>query len=278
MTVSTKGLEGIGVLVTGGGSGIGRAAAARLVADGAVVTIAGRSEERLRSAVDELRAELPEARLGHVVADVTDPVAVARAVATAAEAGDGLGAVVASAGGSASFGPIRALDLDGWRRTLEVNLTGTMLTLQAAIPALATSGRGSFVAVSSSAGSSSTRWCGAYGPSKAGIDLLCRQAADELGHRQVRVNSVAPGLVRTDLVSFITAGGPVLDDHLVNTPLGRIGEPEDVAELIRFLVGPESSWITGQRIDIDGGQSLRRGADYTVGFAAMFSEDDVPGL
>src|SRR5699024_2055222 len=106
---------------------------------------------------------------------------------------------------------------------------------------------------------------------------LCRQAADELGPSNVRVNSVCPGLVRTDLVGFITAGGPVLDDYVANTPLGRVGEPDDVAVLVRFLVGPESGWLTGQAINIDGGQSRRRGPDLPSVLDPVYGPDGLRG-
>lgn len=271
-------LDGLGVLVTGGGSGIGLGIATRLAADGAVVTICGRTESRLVEAADAARAEAG-VTLHPVVADVTDEDAVAAAVAAAGEAAGGrLGAVVASAGGSESIGPVTHLDVAGWARTVELNLTGTMLALKHGAAAMVRGGGGSFVAISSFAGSTSHPWFGAYGPSKAAIDQLCRQAADELGPSGVRVNAVCPGLVRTDLVGFITAGGPVLDSYLANTPLGRVGEVADIAELARFLVGPESSWITGQALVIDGGQSLRRGPDLSSAIEPLFGADGLRGV
>ena len=278
-TSTTGPLQGQGVLVTGGGSGIGLAVAARLAADGAAVTICGRTESRLTEAVAQIADRHPGSDIAHVVADVTDEAATAAAVGTAAErAGGRLGAVVASAGGSESIGPVTQLDLEAWQRTLQLNLTGTMLALKHGGAAMVRGGGGSFVAISSFAGATSHPWFGAYGPSKAGIDQLCRQAADELGPSGVRVNSVRPGLVRTDLVEFITAGGPVLDSYLDNTPLGRIGEADDIAALVRFLVGPESSWITGQAINIDGGQSLRRGPDLSSAIEPLFGADGLRGV
>ncbi|MCU1499991.1 MAG: putative oxidoreductase, partial [Acidimicrobiales bacterium] len=144
--------------------------------------------------------------------------------------------------------------------------------------AMVRGGGGSFVAISSLASRTSHPWFGAYGPAKAGIDQLCRQAADELGPSNVRVNSVCPGLIRTDLVGFITAGGPVLDSYEENIPLPRIGEATDVADLVRFLVGPESSWITGQAINIDGGHSLRRGPSLAGAIEPLFGADGLRGV
>jgi NAD(P)-dependent dehydrogenase (short-subunit alcohol dehydrogenase family) len=279
MTSDHPPLRGIGALVTGGGSGIGLAVAERLAADGAVVTICGRSEDRLVDAVASVLARHPEAHIGHVSTDVTDEDAVAAAVALAAErAGGRLGAVVASAGGSESIGPVTQLDVAAWERTIALNLTGTMLALKHGAAAMVRGGGGSFVAISSIASRTSHPWFGAYGPSKAGIDQLCRQAADELGPSDVRVNAICPGLIRTELVSFITEGGEVLDSYEQNTPLPRIGEPEDVAHLARFLVGPESSWVTGQCINVDGGHSLRRGPSLASVLEPLFGADGLRGV
>lgn len=276
---STPSVADFGVLVTGGGSGIGEAIALRLAADGAVVTICGRTEAKLTAAVDRITETAPGARVSHIVADVTDEAAVVAAVAAATErAGGRLDAVVANAGGSESIGPITQLDVEPWDRTLALNLTGTMLTLKHGAATMVRGGGGAFVAISSIAAGTTHPWFGAYGPSKAGIDQLCRQAADELGPSDVRVNSVCPGLIDTELVGLITAGGPVLDSYEENIPLNRIGRPDDVANLVRFLVGPEASWITGQAINVDGGHSLRRGPSLAGAIEPLFGADGLRGV
>jgi len=96
--------------------------------------------------------------------------------------------------------------------------------------------------------------------------MTCRSAADELGADGIRVNSVQPGIVDDELMSFITAGGALLDDYIESMPLGRVGQVGDIAEAVRFLAGPESSWITGVNLPIDGGHHLRKGADYSLLF------------
>lgn len=272
-------LDGVGMLVTGGGSGIGAAVAQRLAADGAAVTICGRTESKLLEVASAIAAATPGARVNPVVADVTDEEAIAAAVASAtAFAAGTLGAVVASAGGSESIGPVTQLDRDQWDRTIALNLTGTMLALKHGAAAMVRSGGGSFVGISSIAAATTHPWFGAYGPSKAAVDQLCRQAADELGPSDVRVNSVCPGLIDTDLVESITAGGPVLASYEENIPLNRIGRPTDVADLVRFLVGPESTWITGQAIVVDGGHSLRRGPSLREAIEPLFGADGLRGV
>jgi NAD(P)-dependent dehydrogenase (short-subunit alcohol dehydrogenase family) len=277
--MSGQDLAGSGALVTGGGSGIGLGIAARLAADGATVTICGRTESRLLEAIESVGAIDGAGSLHAHVADVTDEAAVRDVVAAAEDhAGGPLRAVVANAGGSTSIGPVTQLDEAAWNETLALNLTGTLLALKHGAASLVRAGGGSFVAVSSTAGSLVHPWFGAYGPAKAGINQLCRQAADELGPSEVRVNAVCPGLIDTDLVEFITAGGPVLDSYRENTPIARVGTPADIAALVRFLVGPESTWLTGQVISVDGGQGLRRGPSLASALEPLFGADGLRGV
>ena len=127
--------------------------------------------------------------------------------------------------------------------------------------------------MSSHAGRDTFRFLGVYGTAKAGLDFLMRVAADELGAAGVRVNSVLPGVISTEIMEAITQGSPVLDSYLEEIPLRRVGEPADVAALVRFLIGPESSWITGQNLSVDGGQSVRKGADYSAFARPGYSSD-----
>jgi NAD(P)-dependent dehydrogenase (short-subunit alcohol dehydrogenase family) len=271
MALTSEGgsLAGAAALVTGGESAIGLACARRLAADGAIVTICGQSEQRLKLAADTYD-------LRYVIADVTDEDQIAGAVTDAA-AGGPLRIVVASAGGSASIGPLSQLNTLGWRVTLDQIATGTMLTLKHATQEMARSGGGSFIAVSSIAATTIHRWFGAYGPANATVDHMVALAADELGGIGIRVNGIRPGIVEAELVAGIADPGPVLDDYLACIPLARVGTAADVADAVRFLAGPESGWITGEMINVDGGQHLRRGPDYTSLFEPMFGTDTLSG-
>jgi NAD(P)-dependent dehydrogenase (short-subunit alcohol dehydrogenase family) len=257
------GMEGMAALVTGGGSGIGFGCARRFAEDGAHVTIAGRTQARLAEAVKEITAAAaPGVTAQYVVCDVTDEADVERAVATAAAPTGKLDVLFACAGGSLHGGPIMASDVAGWRATVDLNLVGTFLCIKHAAPEMMRGG-GSIVGMSSIAGHTTHRFMSAYCASKAGIEMLVKCAADELGEHNIRVNAVQPGIVDTQLMSFITAGGPVLDSYHANMPLARVGTVDDIAAAVRYLAGPESTWVTGQMLGIDGGHQLRCGPDYS---------------
>jgi 7-alpha-hydroxysteroid dehydrogenase len=257
------GLEGRAVLVTGGGTGIGRACAERLAADGAAVTICGRTEATLAAAAERIAAVAAHGGcVQQVTGDVTDEDDVAAVIARACEPTGSLDGCVANAGGGGMLAAHHAQDLAEFTRVLHLNVIGTFLTLKHALPRLAAAGGGSFVGMSSLAGHVTHRFFGAYPVAKAGVEQLVRNAADEYGAAGVRCNVVRPGFVATELMSFIGPDTAVHASYVENTPLGRLGQPEDVAALVRFLLGPESAWITGAVIDIDGGHGLRRGPDY----------------
>ncbi len=260
-------LAGAAALVTGGGSGIGLGSAKRLAADGAHVTIAGRTEARLVDAVAEIAAQAaPGVTVRHAVCDVTVEADVRAAVARATEPTGALDVLFACAGGSRHLGPIVDADLDAWKATLDLNVVGTFLSIKHAGTQMVANGGGSIVAMSSIAGHSTHRLMSAYCVGKAGIEMLVKVAADELGEHGVRVNAVQPGLVDTELVGFITAGGKLLADYLDQMPVARVGTVDDIAAVVAFLAGPESSWVTGQMIGIDGGHQLRRGPRYDLLF------------
>lgn len=253
-------LSGQTALITGGGSGIGLGCARELVADGATVVLAARNEERLRAAAEELRSVAGGgAQVVTTTCDVTNEESVAAACDVAAKAGR-FTMVVANAG-YGTGGPIHLTSLDEWNGVLATNLTGAFLTIKHAVPHLAASGGGSIVGISSIAGPVTHRFMTPYDVSKAGLEMLIRQTADELGCRNIRANAVRPGLVPTDATVGLMSLPSILEDYLAQMPLNRVGTAEDIGKLVRFLLGPESSWITGTCISADGGHHLRRGPD-----------------
>lgn len=270
-------LAGQAALITGGGSGIGLGCARHLLRDGATVTLAGRTEERLRAAAGEL-AEVapPEASVHWVTCDVADEDQVAAAVAAAAEPLGGLHLCVASAG-TGALGPVVALPASEWHRVLDINLHGAFYTLKHAAAAMVRSGGGSWVGLSSIAAPLTHRFMSVYCVSKAALESLVRNAADELGQAGVRVNAVRPGIVPTELAAPLEQDPLVLEDYLAQMPISRTGTTDDVAALARFLLGPESTWITGQCIGVDGGHHLRRGPNVEHWSRAVYGDDVTEG-
>jgi NAD(P)-dependent dehydrogenase (short-subunit alcohol dehydrogenase family) len=252
------------VLVTGGGTGIGRACAAQLAADGAAVTICGRTEAKLAAAAKTIAAVAAHGgSVQYAVADVTDEESVKALVARALGPTGRLDGVVANAGGGGGLGPYHLQDTREFLRVLHLNVLGTMLCVKHSVPHLVAAGGGSFVGMSSIAGNLTHPYFGAYCVGKAGIEHMMRNAADEFGPRRVRFNAIRPGFIATEIMAGIPRDGAVYQSYIRNTPLDDVGQPEDVAMLARFLIGPESRWITGQCINVDGGHGLRRGPDFS---------------
>jgi NAD(P)-dependent dehydrogenase (short-subunit alcohol dehydrogenase family) len=269
-------------LVTGGGSGIGTGVAAGLALAGAKVVIVGRNAERLSAAAAEISEMIDSSgpTVGAVMAhpaDVTDEDQVARVIEAAASNG-GLHGVVHCAGGSETIGPVTQIDSEAWRRTVDLNVNGTMYVLKHSAREMVRGGGGSFVGISSIAASNVHRWFGAYGVSKSALDHLMMLAADELGPSWVRVNGIRPGLIRTELVEVLLSSPEVSEDYRQCTPLPRIGEVGDVANLAMFLLSDAAGWITGQVINVDGGHGLRRGPDLSGMLEPLFGADGLRGV
>jgi NAD(P)-dependent dehydrogenase (short-subunit alcohol dehydrogenase family) len=263
-TSPSGGLEGMAVLVTGGGTGIGAACAARLAADGAAVTICGRRQANLEEAAKKIGATAGHGGSVQIITgDVTSEEDVQKIVARALEPTGKLDGVVANAGGGGGMAPYHLLDSDEFIRVLHLNVLGTMLSIKHTVPHMVAAGGGSFVGMSSIAGHQTHPYFGAYTAGKAGIEAMVRNAADEFGPSHVRFNAIRPGFIATEIMEGVPRDSDVYRSYIENTPMQDVGQPEHVAGLARFLIGPDSAWITGQLINVDGGHSLRRGPDFS---------------
>jgi NAD(P)-dependent dehydrogenase (short-subunit alcohol dehydrogenase family) len=252
--------------------------AAGLVASGASVIIVGRNPDRLAAAVEDIEVLKAHGSIRYEPADITNEDEAARVVDAATVWHGRLYGVVHCAGGSETIGPITQIDSEAWRRTVDLNVNGTMYVLKHAARELVRGGGGSFVGISSIAASNTHRWFGAYGVSKSAVDHMMQLAADELGPSWVRVNSIRPGLIRTDLVAPVFASPEVSADYRHCTPLPRPGEVEDVANLAMFLLSDAASYVTGQVINVDGGIMLRRGPDYSAMLEPAFGAEGLRGV
>ncbi|AUY50271.1 SDR family NAD(P)-dependent oxidoreductase [Streptomyces sp. CB01881] len=253
MRVQYPDLSGKVVVIAGGSRGIGAETARSFARQGAAVAVLGRDGTALAAVEGELR-ELGAKALG-LVADCTDAAALARA-ATRIEEGLGpVGVLAAFAGGDGYPVPTVRETEEHWRAVLDANLTATFLTVQAFLPGLLERGAGSVVTMASTAGRLPSGSSAAYAAAKAGVLMYTRHLALELAGEGVRVNAIAPGAVRTERTAAVMppeVQAAVAAAH----PLGRLGEPADIAAATLFLASTASSWITGQTLDVSGGRVI----------------------
>lgn len=258
-------LEGKVALVTGAGSGIGRAAALRLAQAGATIAALGRTADDLTTTADQIAAS--GGRAITVEADISRPEEMQAAVAQIEKALKRLDVVFANAGINGVWAPIEELKPDEWSRTLAVNLTGTFLTVKYALPLLKK--RGGVVIITSSVNGTrvfSNAGATAYSVSKAGQVAFAKMAALELAQHKIRVNVICPGWIETEIDdntkkrNVEDAREPVVyPEGSVPLTDGNPGSPEQVAELVLFLASDAASHITGTEIWIDGAESLLQG-------------------
>jgi NAD(P)-dependent dehydrogenase (short-subunit alcohol dehydrogenase family) len=244
------------VVVTGASSGIGRAAAMRFARDGAAVLAVGRKAAALADVAHEV--ERTGGRCVPFEADVTRADAAAAVVAKAVDAFGGLTTLV-NAAGIIAMGTIETTTDEAWDEMLDINLRAPFRLMRAAVPHLVAS-RGSIVNVSSVTGLRAFPGVLAYCVSKAGVDQLTRCAALELAPQGVRINAVNPGVVISNLHRRSGMNeenyAAFLDRSKQTHPLGRAGDPGEIADLIAFLASDRAGWITGETISIDGGRHL----------------------
>lgn len=247
-------LNGKSALVTGGAGGFGKACALELLNGGAAVTLMGRTESTLEAARDRLEAACPGARIALFTGDATSETAVQGAIAQTVAHGGAVDIVVATVGGG-RMTPVEEEDYARFMSTLELNVGSAFLVVRHAVPRMRNGG--AFVFISSTAAQMSFPKLSSYCASKAALDQFVRVLANELGPRGIRLNAVRPGLTHTDGADLAFQNPAYVGAFLPMIPLGRTGVPMDIAQAVRFLAGPEASWITGQSFAIDGGNELR---------------------
>lgn len=235
----SQSLAGRVAIVTGGSRGIGRAIALALGGAGAEVVVWDRD---------------PLNEADAIAVDVTDRAALDGAVTAVLKRHGRLDILVNNAGYAGSTVPVVDYPEDEWRRILEVNLTGTFLACKAAVPALVTNGWGRIVNVASLAGKEGTPNASAYSAAKAGVLALTKSLGKELATTGVLVNAVAPAAVRTSLLDQMAPEH--VQTMIAKSPMQRLGEPEEVAELVLWLASPACSFSTGAVFDLSGGRAV----------------------
>jgi NAD(P)-dependent dehydrogenase (short-subunit alcohol dehydrogenase family) len=247
-------LEGKRALITGASSGIGRATAILMARDGATVGVTGRNEEALRELAEELGKSCPKPVV--LPGDITDAADCERIVAGAVSAMGGLDILV-NAAGIIGSGTIENTTPDAWRRMFDINVDAVFRLMSLAVPHLIAS-RGNVVNVSSVTGTRAFPGVLAYCASKAAVDQLTHCAALELASKGVRVNAVNPGVVVSNLHRRSGMDEEkyraFLEHSRTTHPIGRVGQPDDVAHLIVFLASERAGWITGGSFPVDGGR------------------------
>ncbi|MEN9644484.1 MAG: hypothetical protein RL238_1153 [Actinomycetota bacterium] len=247
-------------LVTGAASGIGRAITERFVAGGMRVLAADIDTAGLQRLADDLGDRVVTAHC-----DVTDESSVAAIAAQARELG-GLHVAVANAG-RGTFSPIVDHPLDEWKAILDLCLTGVFVTVKHAAGAMHDGG--SIITIASLNATQPSAGMAAYCAAKAGVVMLTRVAAMELGPRRIRVNTIAPGLVETNATSAFFMVPGVVEEFIDNTTVGRFAQPADIANMASFLAGDESTFVSGSLFPVDGGAGTKKYPDLPAAFARL---------
>jgi Tropinone reductase 1 len=245
-------LDGQLALVTGASAGIGRAIASELLGFGADVLLVARDATLLETTRLELEEEYPHRTVAAMPADVADDEQRREILDWVEDHGDGLNILVNNAGSNTSKPAVDYTE-DEWRGIFEVNVFSAFELSRYAHPLLTRHAASSIVNVGSVSGLTHVRTGAAYGMSKAALHQLTKNLAVEWAEDGVRVNAVAPWYIRTRRTSSKLADPDYLDDVLQRTPMGRIGEPEEVASAVAFLCMPAASYVTGECIAVDGG-------------------------
>ncbi|MCF8551835.1 MAG: SDR family oxidoreductase [Candidatus Nanopelagicales bacterium] len=244
-------LNGRNALVTGASRGIGRSIALALADNGAHVILVARNAELLESVKSEIESQGGTAQV--IVADLSSdqaPEMIAQELQS-----DSLDILVNNAGGNSFMSPVQSMRFSGWKKTIQLNLDSVVGLTQALIPRLINSGHGSVINVSSVAGLNGSPFMSHYGAAKAALISFSRSLAVELASQGVRVNSLVPGWIETDLTDFLRGTKEAEAGALARVPMARWGRPEEIAAAALFLASDSSSFMTGQELIVDGGLS-----------------------
>lgn len=254
-------LKGKMALITGGSGGIGMACALAFLRDGASVTLMGRELEALIATRRVLKPQLASgATIELFAGDALDKDDIVAAIELASSIKGGLDICVATIGGG-SIRPLLMHEADSFRAELELNIMSAFMAVRYSVKPMIEAGGGAIVCISSDAAKLVYPWLLAYTTAKCGLEGFVRAAAEELARFGIRVNAVRPGLTRSQASAEIFDDLTVSQAFASEKPLGRLGEPQDIAAGVRYLVGPESSWVTGQSFAIEGGNELRKAPD-----------------
>lgn len=247
-------LDGKVAIVTGGASGIGKGTVEAFVAEGARVIVGDLDSD----GIGALIGQLGHNQVDGSVVDVRDEAAVERMVEQAFRRFGRLDIAFNNAG-VGGFSPIQSYSLEDWDRVLGISLTGTFLCIKHQAARLIQQGQGgTIINVASLNAIQATEGFAAYCSAKAGVAMLTKVAALEMGRHKIRVNAIGPGLIHTPATAGMTALPGLEDAFIHEAPIGRAGEPKDVAKLAVYLASDDSSLMTGQTLYIDGGASLKK--------------------
>src|SRR6202140_2232708 len=244
-------------IVTGGSRGIGEATAAALAEQGARVVISSRKLEGLQAAADRINARHAGA-VTPIVAHVGRPEDSQRLVSQVMARFGRIDILVNNAGTNPHFGPILDVELSAWDKTFEVNLRGPLVLTKLVVDAWMRAHGGAIVNVATIAGLRPEFGLGPYGVTKAALIMLSRQLATELGPLRIRVNAVAPSIVKTEFAAALWGNEEIARRALERNPLGRFATADEVASTIAFLVSDAASYVNGEVLPIDGGEWPRR--------------------
>ncbi len=238
-------------IVTGAGSGIGRACAAALAREGAKVALVGRRPQRL----DAVAREIGDSALV-LAADISKKLEIDRVVEQTVGRFGGLNVLLNSAG-VLHVGTVEQITEEQWDETFNINVRGLWLLSRAVLPHMRKAGGGSIINIASVLGINGARNRASYAPSKGAVVLLTKCMAIDHGQENIRVNAICPAFVETDLTAAIIKKAPdpeaVRRERIGVHPIGRLGQPEDIAGLAVYLASDESSWVTGAVFPVDGG-------------------------